>query len=111
MSVDDYKLLVSSRALAAHAAWAEGSSKRFASRGTKRESGFAMGNIRRIDLLLLFVFVHRGYPALDQIGCEGFKTSFAKIKTYSICDMHLHSAVKYKMFHSTTNIMSQPSDA
>ena len=34
-----------------------------------------------------------------------------KIKTHSICDMNLHSAVKYKMFGSATNIMSQVNDA
>ena len=33
-----------------------------------------------------------------------------KVKTYSICDMHLYSAVKYKRFGSTTNIRSQLDD-
>ena len=49
---------------------------------------------------------------MDQGGCEVFKTFFAKkIKTHSICYMHLHSAVNYKMFGSNTNIMSQLNDA
>ena len=33
-----------------------------------------------------------------------------KIKTHGISDVHLHSAVKYKMFGSTTNIISQVND-
>ena len=33
-----------------------------------------------------------------------------KIKTYSVCDRHLHSAVKYKVFGPTHNIMSQLND-
>ena len=43
-------------------------------------------------------------------GVRDLKHLSQKIKTHSICDMHLHSAVKYKMFGSTTNIMSQLDD-
>ena len=44
-------------------------------------------------------------------GLRGLKHLSQQFMTHSIWDMRLHSAVKYKMLGSTTNIMSQLNDA
>ena len=44
-------------------------------------------------------------------GVRNLKHLSQKIETHSICDMHLHSPVKYKVFGSTMNIISQLNDA
>ena len=65
------------------------------------------GNIGRIVLLLST----EDSLSWTKAGVRDLKHLSQKIKMHSICDVHLHSAVKCKMFGSTTNIMSQLNDA